>query len=176
VTAQTPEILEIDYAQFQLGDWRMYGAIRGEPTEENHGWGQRAANGYVKVYRADPGAAKAQISCNWKGYKEVYRLHGHRRLTLLRFDYDFGQRPPYVVNESIEGEFYLVFKMDFFGPRLYVPFRDGSLLLDHEEWRHEVGPLLARQFRQGCHPDFPNRIHRGGIRSRLRSATWRLDR
>ncbi|MBK6460702.1 MAG: hypothetical protein IPF92_06810 [Myxococcales bacterium] len=158
MTAQSPERFSSAHATFQPGAWRVYGLIRGAPTEANHGWGERAEDGRrVKVYRADPGAPPATTSANWKGYTEVLHLGADGRLTLVRFDYASRELPSRVVNERITGDFFLVLKATFRGPRLYVRFRDG-VLEDAAAWLHEESTpgTFERTLREGAHPDFPD--------------------
>ena len=159
MTSQSSETLENEHPDFRPGVWELFAVIRGEPTKDNHGWGDRAADGsLVRVSRADPGNAEAESSSNWKGYAEAYRLGRDGRLTLLRFDYDAPSRPPRIVNETLEGDFYVVLKALFNGPRLYVPFRNGVLVLDRGHWLHEAytGPSpVSTELRAGCDPSYP---------------------
>ena len=45
-----------------------------------------------------------------------------------------GPMLPEPVNEKLSGDFWLVFKHNFFGPRTYVPFKDGKIVEDESEW------------------------------------------
>lgn len=157
MTAQVSEVLANEHPDFQPGEWCIYGIIRGTPTEENYGWGDPDAEGHrPKVYQADPGNPPSRMSSNWKGYIEVFRLGPDGRMTLIGFHYDDPEISPLIVNEQLEGDFYLVLKADFEGPRLYVPFRDGLLVLDRSAWLHEDGSLTVdSEIRSGCHPDYP---------------------
>jgi hypothetical protein len=151
MTAQTSEILESDHPSFRLGEWRVYGVIRGEPSRENHGWGTG------KPYQAEAGHPSATNTANWKGYTEVFRLAREGRLVLLRFDYDEPSTPTRIVNETLVGDFYLVLKSNFEGPRLYVRFQ-GGVLADRGTWKHEQytgASPIATELRAGCHPSFP---------------------
>ena len=159
MTTQSSEDLENEHPEFAPGTWRLFGVIRGEPSKENHGWGDRADDGsLVRVYRANPGKAEITKSSNWKGYTERYRLGRDGRLTLLRFDYD-SDRPPMVVNETLDGDFYVVLKALFDGPRTYVPFREGVIVLDQKAWLHVAytAPSPSSwELRRGCHPAYPH--------------------
>ena len=157
MTAQASESLVCDYPFLDFGEWRLFGVIRGEPSEANHGWGDRVA-----VYRAEPGPAETMTTANWKGYTERWQLTRDGHLVLLGFEYDDDEREEQVrdVGEQIEGQFYLVLKSEFEGPRLYVAFRDGVLVADRSAWKHEeyVGNSpIATELRSGGHPDFPRR-------------------
>ncbi len=159
MTDQSPERLSSARPDFTLGAWRLYGVMRGQPTEENHGWGERAPDGSrVRVYRAAPGEAPATTTANWKGYTEVYHLGPDGRLTLVRFDYASSQLASKLVNEVLEGDFFLVLKASFRGPRLYVRFLDGTLVPDRAQWLHErhVANSFAKQLFTGAHPDYPD--------------------
>ena len=153
MTTQTSEDLRIDLPGFDPGDWRLFGVIRGEPSEDNHGWGSREP-----LHQADPGSPETQSTANWKGYTEEWRLTDQGRLVLVAFTYDDPAWPRREVNETISGDFFLVLKSGFEGPRVYVPFRDGILVRDHADWLHEayIGPSpIETELRPGCHPDFP---------------------
>jgi hypothetical protein len=41
------------------------------------------------------------------------------------------------VNETLRGDFFMVMKPKFFGLRTYVPFRDGVIVEDVNEWVRE---------------------------------------
>ncbi len=159
MTTQSWEILDNEHPSFHPGAWRLVALIRGAPTKDNHGWGDRAADGSLaRVSRAEPGKAEVESSANWKGYTEAYRLGRDGRLTLLRFDYDKTERPSMIVNETLEGDFYVVLKALFDGPRLYVPVRNGVLVLDKSAWLHEAytGPSpVSTELRSGCDPSYP---------------------
>lgn len=154
MTSQSSEQLTIEHPTFRLGDWLVFGVIRGEPTKDNHGWGDREA----RVYQAVPIDPQAVSSGNWKGYTEIYRLTHGGQLVLERFDFAESRRPPQLANETVVGDFYLVLKSGFNGPRLYVPFRDGAIVLERAQWLHEAyvgNSPIATELRRGCHPEFP---------------------
>jgi hypothetical protein len=153
MTSQTSEDLRIDHPDFDPGDWALFGIIRGEPAKENYGWGSRE-----DVYQADPGQPPTTMTANWKGYTEEWRITEEGRLVLVAFDYDDRAWKRREVNETITGDFYLVLKSDFEGPRIYVPFRDGVIVLDRARWLHEAyygASPVDTELRPGCHPDFP---------------------
>jgi hypothetical protein len=154
MTSQSSEQLTNEHPSFRLGDWAVFGLIRGEPSRENHGWGDREA----RVYRAVPVEPEAMSSGNWKGYTEIYRLTADGHLVLVRFDFADGERPPQLANEPLVGALYLVVKSTFNGPRMYIPFRDGTIVLERAEWLHEAyvgNSPVQTELRRGCHPDFP---------------------
>jgi len=154
MTSQSSEQLTIEHPTFRLGDWSVYGVIRGEPTKENHGWGDRE----TPVYNAVPVDPQMVSTGNWKGYTAFCRLTHAGQLILERFDFAETGRPPQLANETVGGAFYLVIKSSFNGPRVYVPFRDGAIVLERAQWLHEayVGDSpIATELRRGCHPEFP---------------------
>jgi len=156
VTTQSSERLESEYPFLDLGVWRVFGVIRGEPCRENHGWGEQGP-----AYHATPGEARWVTTANWKGYTEIWRLTCDGRLELVAFEYDDPARSERHrdVNETLEGDFYLVLKSVFQGPRLYLPFRNGVLVVDRRTWKHEAyfdNSPVAMELRSGVHPDFPD--------------------
>ena len=49
-----------------------------------------------------------------------------------------GPRDP--VGETLEGDFWLVTREKAFGPRTYIPFRDGKIVVDKTAWVFEDSP------------------------------------
>lgn len=136
-----------------LGVWSLYGVIRGEPAPSNHGWGDHS-----RVYAADPGKPPWFSTANRKGFTEFWYLTQAGSLVLHRFDYDVPGIPSREVNETLTGDFYIVLKSAPMGPRLYVPFRDGFIVLDRSAWLHEAYTGLGeKELRLGCSPEFPER-------------------
>lgn len=173
MTDQVSEELQNDCPLLDLVGWHLYGVIRGEPCEENHGWGDRES-----VYRADPGPVKTVTTANWKGFRERWRLTREGRLVLVGFEYDDLDCPPrrHNVGEVIDGTFYIVLKSQFEGPRMYVPFRDGFLVEDQGDWKHEHidAGFVRRDLRSGPHPHFPVRpLGRMAAWWRRRQTAWR---
>jgi hypothetical protein len=98
-------------------------------------------------------------TANRKGYLETYvtRKNGSLLLECIKYDDDGSTER---IDEAVQGDFYLVLKSDFRGPRLYVPFREGMIVLSREAWKHEryTGPSpVESEIQPGCHPDFPRR-------------------
>jgi hypothetical protein len=44
------------------------------------------------------------------------------------------------VGETLEGDFWLVTRETAFGPRTYIPFRDGKIVVDKTAWVFEDSP------------------------------------
>lgn len=142
MTAQHPDWLTIDLPGFTLGAWQVFGVVRNVLT--------RGAE-WVPAYHSDPGKPPSLTSANWKGFTALYRLTREKRLLLEWFEYDHPDWSPRYVNETLEGSFFLVLVPDFFGVRLYVPFREG-VLCEPSEWRYEA---KRGEFQAGCYPEFP---------------------
>lgn len=156
MTAQVSDQLALEHPGLTLGEWRLYAVISGHPDKSNHGWGEG------RPYKSDPGQAPWRTTANWKGYIIHFRLKADGRLVLDYFRYDTPGTPPRVCGEILEGDFYLVLKSTFQGPRLYIPFQNGLINLDQKAWLHEnyIGNSpIATELRAGCHPDFPSRAH-----------------
>jgi hypothetical protein len=154
MTDQNCDDIDILMPGVEFGDWDLYAAIRGEPSKENHGWGLSAS-----VHRTKPRSARRVSTANGKGYKQAWRLDADGTLVLVSFTYG-DTRQTELVNEAITGDFYLVLKSVFRGPRLYVPFRDGKIVLDRARWLHEAFVGANREVLAGCHPDFPETARR----------------
>lgn len=151
MTAQAPERFDSQHGDFVQqppanhaftirgvpGTWYLHGVIRGVPAIDNHGWGTG------KAYKADPGKPRAFDSANWKGYAELFQLTAAGRLVLLGFKYDYEPERQHLVNETLEGDFFMVLKQSFFAPRLYVPFRDAVLVTDRAAWLCETESVLG---------------------------------
>lgn len=153
MTDQLAETIVNEHPAVHLGAWRVYGAIRGTPAKDNHGWGDR-----VRVYRAEPAKVEVMKTSNWKGYVERWRLQRDGRLVLDAIVYDDDRIPPLVTNEPIDGDLFLVLKSTFQGPRLWIRFVSGIVVLDTHAWLHEayVGPSpVQTEIVPGPHPDFP---------------------
>ena len=132
MTVQFSERLESDHPRVDFGGLRLCGIIRG-PVHLNHGWG----NPYYHF--AEPESRRPICSANWKGYTEEYRLTKEGTLVLERYSYrgSFDNLPPTPANETLRGNFFMVMKPDFRGLRTYVPFRDGVIVEDANEWVRE---------------------------------------
>lgn len=155
MTAQIPESFVNEHPSLAFGEWHVYGVIRGTPSEENGGWGDRRP-----VHRAVPREVPAMTTANWKGFVERWRLTREGALVLDAIVYSDSSIPPLVTNERIEGDFFLVLKSAFEGPRQYVPFSASRVVVDPSSWMHEayVGASpSATELRRGRHPDFPRR-------------------
>lgn len=156
MTSQRAEDFVNDHPKLSLGVWRVFGVIRGAPTRENHGWGDREA----PLVRTKAKEVRAQSSANWKGYTERWHLKADGGLYLDAIVYDDKAIPPLVANERVVGDFHVVLKSEFHGPRQYVPFVDGSIVLDESRWLHEryTGPRpVDTAMATGKHPDFPGK-------------------
>ncbi len=75
-------------------------------------------------------------SALWRGYVATFVLQEDGRLRLAFFEYRLGlrKRERQEVNELLEGDFSMVMKNQFFGPRTYIPFLDGVVVEDQESW------------------------------------------
>ena len=61
---------------------------------------------------------------------------------------------------EFEGDFFMVLKSKFDGPRQYVPFVDCHLVTDSDRWLHERytgNKPTAKQIWDGLHPDYPDK-------------------
>jgi hypothetical protein len=127
-----------------LGDLRVFRIICGNPDNVNC-WSELE---YPTPPKHPPNTVV--ISANWSGYTATLRLNPDGSLTLVEYLFvtyyrktgdgplDFEtSRVVQDVNERIPGDFWLVCSPAFGEPQTYIPFRDGRIVLDQSEWKHQ---------------------------------------
>jgi len=131
MTAQVPDRLMNKHPRVQLRGMQLYGVIRGN-IRANSGWGQR----YEFTRPPTPPKDVPRCSALWRGYTATFRLDSEGELSLVSYSYPRSKKKAEIesVNEKLSGDFWLVFKHSFFGPRTYVPFKDGRIVEDDTEW------------------------------------------
>ena len=127
MTAQRPEEFENPHPNFSVGDQFLYGVLVGADWES------------AKVFEPRLPAEEPVVECTalWRGHVRHYTLHADGRLELRRYSYPFSDEDDREMSETLEGDFWLVFRPYFFGPDTRVPFVDGSVVLDKEKWHVE---------------------------------------
>ena len=74
-------------------------------------------------------------SANWNGYIANLRLHEDYRLELEHFEFPFADDAgPQICNAFFRGDFSITFRPFFAGPRTTIPFRDGRIVQNREQW------------------------------------------
>jgi hypothetical protein len=140
MTAQMPdEVVNLD-PRLNLGDLRLYAVVQGDITAD-HGWGT------FYPFQRKPTLIDERFWCSalWRGYVAHYRIDAEARVTLVRFGYPFRHDLPEDeraedIGEELIGDYWLVFKDRFFGPRTYVPARDGRVVPERDQWSFEPDP------------------------------------
>jgi hypothetical protein len=127
VTTQTPDRLIVEHPALHLEGFRCYGVIRGD-IRANDGWGEPHAPIVA------PARGGERISANWRGFVTSYRITAAGALEIVSYHYPNGPRADDAVGEVLTGDFWLVLKQDAYGPRTYVPFRDGRVAADPRDW------------------------------------------
>ena len=137
MTAQDPDKLLNECPTLDVEGLYLFGIIRGD-IDTNHGWGE------PYVFESTPKAKDEQYWCSslWRGHVASYRIEANGRVTLLRYDYPYHYHLPEEertedLSEELSGDFWLVFKDCFFGPRVYLPACDGRVVADRSRWRRE---------------------------------------
>ena len=132
MTDQISDKLSVEFPGLSLDDWRLYGVITGDPTQ-NYGWGE------PYPFRTKPSPPKnPPCSALWRGYVASYRLTLDGHLCLTGYEYPFAKHhPPQEVSERLEGDFWLVLKTQFRAPRMYLPFVSSTVVPDPARWLHE---------------------------------------
>lgn len=148
MTAQFPDKLVNKHPRVKLAGRRLYGVIRGDPRTSRNGWGDGPA------FVTPPARPDAAIRCSalWRGYVATFVLEPDGRLRLSTFEYmlSIHEWQKQEVDELIDGDFWVVMKPAFFGPRTYIPFRDGVVVEDQEAWfTEEPFGVRMRRRREG---------------------------
>jgi hypothetical protein len=141
VTVQMADRLVNDHPRVKLDGFHPYRVIRGD-IHARHGWGE------PYPFATPPAPPdKSRCSALWRGYVATFRLHPDGSLELVGYEYmrSVGKWEPHPVGERLAGDFWLVLKRNFFGPRTYLPFRAGLVVEDGTEWVAEPETDLHRR-------------------------------
>ena len=130
MTAQIPEKLISKHKQVDFGNFKLFSVCVGDPTD------YKRRTTYPFKEKGDPHKCAVCSAC-WRGYVSVYELNESGELLLTKFEYPFGRAPrdPDLANEILEGDFWLEFRAEFFGEKLFVPFENGKIVTDRSRWR-----------------------------------------
>lgn len=130
MTAQAPDRLESKYEHIDFGELALYAIVQGD-VSLNHGWGVRFTFEAKPIFPEDCGISSGL----WHGYISEFSIDRNGRLTLDSFLFPTAPgKPRQLVGEKVEGDFWLVMKSDFFGDRVYIPFKDGGVIADESKW------------------------------------------
>lgn len=134
MTSQIPDKLHNDSGAVDLNGLRLYGVLVDAP-ERRHRWRGEA---YESAAKATPDR-KYTCTALWRGHVSVYRLTVDGTITLEAFEYPFHRgRDPDPVGECLRGDFWLMLSRSFADYKVYVPFRDGRIVVDRAQWRFET--------------------------------------
>ena len=114
---------------FSLKGYSLYYIWQGHPLEEGE------KHFYQLKSKPDPEKVEVMSAC-WDGYTGSYQLNAEGRLILTQFYYFLpdGLGESDALLEELQGDFYLEFRTHFEGDQLYVPFTDGKVIDDQEQW------------------------------------------
>ena len=109
--------------------YSLYYIWQGHPSEEGE------KHFYQLKSKPDPEKVEVMSAC-WDGYTGRYQLSVEGRLILTQFYYFLsdGLGESDALLEELQGDFYLEFRTHFEGDQLYVPFVDGKVIDDQEQW------------------------------------------
>ncbi|MHC6645502.1 hypothetical protein ACYTPF_02900 [Alteromonas sp. HB246098] len=112
-----------------LKGYSLYYIWQGHPSEEGE------KHFYQLKSKPDPEKVEVMSAC-WDGYTGSYQLSAEGKLILTKFYYFFpdGLGESDALLEELQGDFYLEFRTHFEGDQLYVPFTDGKVIVDQEQW------------------------------------------
>lgn len=115
--------------RINLKGYSLYYIWRGHPLDEGE------KHFYQLKSRPNPEKIQVMSAC-WDGYAGQYQLSAEGRLILTKFYYflpdGLGESDAFL--EELHGDFYLEFRTHFEGEQLYVPFADGKVIDDQEQW------------------------------------------
>ncbi|KQZ45198.1 hypothetical protein [Duganella sp. Root1480D1] len=148
MTAQVADRLINACLELDLPGYQLFGVFTGVPNSEHEKLGPYC---FKAKATPDPRIVSTAVA---RGYVSLYRLNSSGRLTLNGFAYlPHKGRAPDLVHEEVIGDFWLLFRMSFFGEGVFVPFRNGVLVKDRSQWRHQMssegilGGIAARHER-----------------------------
>ena len=112
-----------------LKGYSLYYIWQGHPSEEGE------KHFYQLKSKPDPEKVEVMSAC-WDGYTGSYQLSAEGKLILTKFYYFLpdGLGESDALLEELQGDFYLEFRTHFEGDQLYVPFVDGKVIDDQEQW------------------------------------------
>lgn len=112
-----------------LKGYSLYYIWQGHPSEEGE------KHFYQLKSKPDPEKVEVMSAC-WDGYAGCYQLSVEGSLVLTHFYYYLpdGLGESDALLEELQGDFYLEFRTHFEGDQLYVPFVDGKVIDDQEQW------------------------------------------
>lgn len=133
MTAQAPEKLTNEHARVDLGSMNLYRVIRGD-VSQNHGWGIP----YEFEHLSSPPKDARRGSFLWRGYIANFRLTAKGCLILCGYSYPVAEsKKEERFEEVLHGNFWMVMKHNFFGPRTYIPIYDGRIVESEADWIRE---------------------------------------
>lgn len=131
MTAQISDSLKVEYPSIDLEDLLLYGIITSYPNQSR----RHQTEWYRPIVvpkEIDPFGPHA-VSCNWKGYTRIFTLTEQGELILNYYHYVTKEHE--YVNETYEGAFWMVMRKNFFSKdEVYVPFINGKVIANKEEW------------------------------------------
>ncbi|MFZ6768158.1 hypothetical protein ACO0LM_13940 [Undibacterium sp. Di26W] len=131
MTMQQPDQLISRYKESNFDGYYLYSVITGDP-QTNYGWGEEYK--FLSVPKIGPEI----MSSLWRGHLSHYLLDECGEIFLRGFEYPLPRIPFCdISNEKLTGDFYLVFKKNFYEDRIYVPFKNGKLIADVSHWIRE---------------------------------------
>ncbi len=136
MTAQCPEHLQNHCEAVDFGELALYRVVTGD-IESNHGWGTPYP---FRNPPSEPIPSSAPSCLRFdtalhRRYTAEYELANDGTITLVAYRYPLTDGEPRVeVREHLVGDFWLVMKSWFYGERVYVPFRSGSIVTDEKCW------------------------------------------
>ena len=130
MTAQFADIIMNECTEVDLSDLHLYAVLTGDIINKEN------TAPYSFLQKANEEKLNVFSAC-WNGYISKYKITKSKELVLVGFQY------PALLPERIEpdetyevavGDFWLDMRPSFFEGFVYVPFKNGKLITNKDEW------------------------------------------
>ncbi len=130
MTAQFSDTLINECEDIDFSDLHLYSVLIGDVKNNKnvapYSFSQKANKEKINIFTA----------C-WNGYTSKYKISNSKELVLMGFEYP-ALLPEHIepdeVYEIAMGDFWLNMKSDFFADSIYIPFKNGKLVINKNEW------------------------------------------
>lgn len=127
MTEQVPDKLINNCPGVSFGELRPFQVVLGDPAKSGD-W-----EGYGFISLPNPRLKCVTTAC-WQGYISVYVLDRSGQLSLDRFEYSSRGASVEIVDEPLEGDFWLLMSGLDSAETVCIPFIDGEIVRDRGQW------------------------------------------
>lgn len=129
MTEQISDILTNNMHEVTFDGYAPYAVLLSAPQDDKN------VRHYPFTQTSDSSKHVSSSAC-WRGCISVYELTPAGELHRVKFVYPDDGTPsaPDDTHERLTGDFWLELRKGFEDEKLYVPFRDGNIVLDNRQW------------------------------------------